>query len=173
MPISAASRLKAWLPLPSIFPAFPNCEIDPFDDAEVRVELSADQLAAGHVPFRQAIEGGVKAVMTGPVPVVAWDAEQPASTSVVVVGRLREDFGFRGLIISDDLDLPGTLRGRSIVNTALASVRAGVQLLLLAAGPQIDVLARAIADAAKADAAFGCQLKEAATAVRSIACSVA
>lgn len=151
------------------FPGFPEMRADAFDDAEVRVELTADQLVPGHAPFRQAIAEGVKAVMTGPVPVAAWDPVEPASTSAIVVGRLRNAFGFRGLIISDDLDLPGTLRGRSMVDTAIASVRAGVQLLLLAAGPQVESVAMAIAGAAEADETIAAQVKEAAAKVRSIA----
>jgi beta-N-acetylhexosaminidase len=92
-----------------------------------------------------AIASGVKAIMTGPSPIDVVDPGEPASTSEVIVHKLRADLSFSGLIISDDVDLRGTLRGRMVPEVAVKALKAGVELLLLAGGPQVeDVVARII-----------------------------
>jgi beta-N-acetylhexosaminidase len=129
------------------FPGFRITVEDPFHSETVTVPGSIAELAPGFAPYRAAINVGVKAIMTGPVPVDAIDPDQPASTSRKVVDLLRIELGFTGLIISDDLDLPGTLRGRTVPDVAVESLRAGVELLLLASGPQVDIVADHIARA--------------------------
>ncbi|MCC6305905.1 MAG: glycoside hydrolase family 3 protein [Rhodobacteraceae bacterium] len=154
------------------FPGHARLAGDPFDDPALSLEGPRAMLAPGLLPFRSAIAAGVRAVMTGPVPVTALDPGEPASTSAAVIGQLRAEMGFSGLVISDDLDLPATLRGRGLEATALAGLDAGADLLLLAAGPgaaHATRTARAIAAAAAADAARRMRLAAAAAAVRGLA----
>jgi len=114
----------------------------------VLVESAASYCAACSIQYAQrgdAIASGVKAIMTGPSPIDAVDPGEPASTSEVIVHKLRADLSFSGLIISDDVDLRGTLRGRMVPEVAVKALKAGVELLLLAGGPQVeDVVARII-----------------------------
>ena len=132
------------------FPGHHHVAADPYDDARVVVPGPRNDLEPGFTPYRQAIAAGVKCVMTGPVPTEGMDLEQPSSSSAVVTRALREEFGFKGLIISDDIDLPGTMRGRSLSEVAISGIAAGIELLLLASGPQVyDIavsLAKAVAD---------------------------
>jgi beta-N-acetylhexosaminidase len=101
--------------------------------------------------------------------VPALDPVRPASRSTIVVDLLRKKFGFSGLIISDDLDLKGTMRGDSIEDTAVDSLRAGVDLLLLSAGPQVDDVAAEIVEAVADGRVSRARLTEAADAVRRFA----
>jgi beta-N-acetylhexosaminidase len=48
------------------------------------------------------------------------------------------------LIISDDLDAVSILRGRSITDTAVASLAAGAHLLLVSSESGLDAIAEAI-----------------------------
>ena len=111
--------------------------------------------------------------MTGPIPVEAVDPLEPSSTSPAVVGMLRWTLGFDGLIVSDDLDLPGTLRGREVADAAVASLRAGVELLLLASGPQVERVASRIVDAVDGGELPLATLQSAAAKVRALADSLA
>ena len=64
-------------------------------------------------PFRKAIEAGVDAIMTAHVRVPALDPDpnRVATTSpLVVTGLLKNQLGFRGLILSDALDMAGLSR---------------------------------------------------------------
>ncbi|RVC79984.1 glycoside hydrolase family 3 protein, partial [Mesorhizobium sp. M4A.F.Ca.ET.022.05.2.1] len=108
-------------------------------------------------------------IMTGPIPVDAIDPAEPSSTSAKVVAMLRGSHRFQGLIVSDDLDLPGTLRGRTVPETAVASLKAGVDLLLLAGGPQVDDVARHIIASVRAGELAREVVARAASAVRLLA----
>ncbi|URK89381.1 glycoside hydrolase family 3 protein (plasmid) [Rhizobium sp. RCAM05350] len=106
------------------FPGFNNLDADPAL-VDVSLQTTRDHILANTLPFTAAIAAGTKAVMTGPAPVAAFDATNAASTSATVIALLKEQFGFKGLIVSDDLDSPATLRGQSLLETAIASLNAG------------------------------------------------
>jgi beta-N-acetylhexosaminidase len=129
------------------FPGHPGMPADPFDNATVTLKATREELAPNLRCFDAVIAQGVRAIMMGPIPVEAIDPVEPSSSSAKAVKLLKETHGFQGLLISDDLDLPGTLRGRTVPDVAITSLKAGVDLLLLASGPQIDEVVRHIAGA--------------------------
>ena len=147
------------------FPGFNDLESDP---ALVDVSLLTprERILHNALPFKAAIAAGTRAVMTGPAPVAAFDRENAASTSPAVMAMLRDDFGFNGLIVSDDLDAPATMRGRSLLETAIAAVNAGADLLLAGGGPHLDALCDGIAAAARSGQISPDRLAEAAARVR-------
>jgi beta-N-acetylhexosaminidase len=155
------------------FPGHHDVPLEPHDSAESTVPGDADTLAANIRPFADAVARGVRCVMTGPVPVQALDPVEPSSTSKTTVDLLRNELGFAGLVVSDDLDLAGTMRGRPIAEVALASLAAGVQLLLLSDGPQIDEIAEYIARAVQEGRLAADTLRGASEAVRQLADSLA
>ncbi|TCN22802.1 glycoside hydrolase family 3 N-terminal domain-containing protein [Sinorhizobium americanum] len=147
------------------FPGFDDLEADPalFD---VSLRTTRDRVLGNALPFRAAIEAGTKAVMTGPAPVADLDAQNAASTSATVIALLRGDFGFKGLVVSDDLDAPATMRDASLLDTAIASLNAGADLLLVGGGPHIDGLSDGIAAAAQTGRLSTERLADAARRVR-------
>jgi beta-N-acetylhexosaminidase len=63
----------------------------------------------------------------------ALDPDRPASLSPAVVKLLREDLRFRGLILTDDLEM-GAIRGaRPAEESALMALEAGVDILMFSA----------------------------------------
>jgi beta-N-acetylhexosaminidase len=72
-------------------------------------------------PFARAAAAGVAAILVGRVLVPSLESERiPASMSArVIEGRLREELGFRGLVIGDDIGL-GEEPGRAAILGALA-----------------------------------------------------
>lgn len=147
------------------FPGFNDLDADP---ALVYVSLhtARDHIMRNALPFTAAIEAGTKAIMTGPAPIVALDAHNAASTLATVIALLREQFGFTGLIVSDDLDAPATMRGRSLLETAVAAINAGADLLLVASGPHLNILCEGIVAAAQAGSISAERLSDAAGRVR-------
>lgn len=146
------------------FPGFPAITADPaLDLAQVPLGAHTPQ---DLIPFQMSIEAGALAVMAGPAPVMDLDPEQPASTSTVIVDMLRHDMHFTGLIVSDDLDAPATLKGRTEADTAIAAIRAGVGLLLLPGSSHVSQVAQALADEASHDTHFAQLLETAASHVR-------
>src|SRR5215217_5642662 len=80
------------------------------------------------LPFRVAVEAGVPMVMLGHLAVPGWD-ELPASLSSEAVRVLREDLGFTGVIVSDDLGM-GALATWTPFQIVDLAVAAGNDLLL-------------------------------------------
>jgi beta-N-acetylhexosaminidase len=151
------------------FPGHHSTPLEPFESSRSTVPGGPKTLSSNLGPYFSAIAAGVKCVMMGPVPVEALDPSEPSSTSKIAVQLLRRQVGFGGLIISDDLDLPGTMRGRAITEVAVASLNAGVQLLLLASGKQIDEVANYITKAVQDERLPADALSSAATAIRNLA----
>lgn len=151
------------------FPGHPNVAIDPFDSETVKVTATLEELAPNLRCFDATIAAGVRAIMTGPIPIDAIDPDEPASCSAKIVGMLRGAYNFKGLVVSDDIDLPGTLRGRTVPDVAVASLKAGVDLLLLASGPQVDEVAARISQSVENGELGRDVLTRAARSVRSLA----
>ena len=152
------------------FPGYPRIELDPAEEAGARMNERREAVENCLVPFAEAIRNKVEIVMTGPAIVEALDPENPASLSPAIIGLLRENLGFPGLVMSDDLDAPATLRGRPITQVAVDALNAGADLLLIAnTGNQIDRIAQAIAGAVGSGDLSEARLAQAAAIVRALA----
>ncbi|MFM9106107.1 MAG: glycoside hydrolase family 3 N-terminal domain-containing protein, partial [Chloroflexota bacterium] len=91
-------------------------------------------LATDALPFIAAIGAGAPMVMLGHLAYPQWDA-LPASISPEAVRVLREDLGFSGVVVSDDLGM-GALAAWSGTEAADLAVAAGLDMLLYAIPPQ-------------------------------------
>ena len=93
------------------------------------------------VPFRAAIRADVAFIMTAHVLVPSLDEERPATLSPrIVQALLRDELGFPGVILSDDLEMKAIARTRSVPDAAVDAVAAGCDGLLVCSG---DVEAQA------------------------------
>ena len=84
-------------------------------------------------PFKASIDAGVGAVMSAHIFLPAIDTEKglPATLSRnALTGLLREDLGFKGLIITDALDMHGVTLHFSNEEAAVRSVEAGADVVL-------------------------------------------
>lgn len=130
------------------------------------------ELCPGMIPFRAAIAAGARAVMTGPALVPAMDPELPSSLSAATIGALR-DLGFAGLVVSDDLDAIGTLRGqRDVPTAAVQALCAGSDLLLLSAANDLEQVCTRILSAVADGSLPEARLTQAAARVRALADSM-
>jgi len=101
-------------------------------------------------PFRKAIDAGVDAVMVAhvTVPALEPDPNRVATTSSAIVTQLlQQKLGFRGLVVTDALDMGGLthLYAANIGRAAVEAFKAGNDLLLIPA--DLDASFRAIVDA--------------------------
>ncbi|MDH7511542.1 MAG: glycoside hydrolase family 3 N-terminal domain-containing protein [Clostridiales bacterium] len=100
-------------------------------------------------PFARAVKAGVEAIMTAHLSVPALDPTPnlPATLSYPVLTELlRRQMGFKGLIVTDALDMGGITRSFSTREAAVRAVHAGVDMLLLPPKPAeaIDALVQAV-----------------------------
>jgi len=100
----------------------PDLEID-------RARLDAVEL----VPFRAAIAAGVPAIMSAHIRVRALDPtpDLPVTLSpAVMTGLLRDQLGFTGLLVTDDLEMGALTKTRSQAEAGYQAFAAGADLLL-------------------------------------------
>ena len=82
-------------------------------------------------PFEAAIQADVASIMSAHVIFEALDSEVPATLSRTVLQELlREELGFQGLVISDDLEMEAITSLMPIEEASLQALEAGVDLLL-------------------------------------------
>jgi beta-N-acetylhexosaminidase len=87
------------------------------------------------LPFQALARAGVAAVMTAPVVFEALDATRPATMSAPVMRLLREECGFRGAVVSDDLEMQAVVDHFDLGEAAVEAVAAGVDVLLVCHRP--------------------------------------
>lgn len=86
-------------------------------------------------PFRAAIRERVAFIMTAHVHVPSLDEERPATLSPVVVQHiLREELGYQGVILSDDLEMKAISARSPVPVSAVAAIRAGCDGVLVCSG---------------------------------------
>ena len=97
------------------------------------VEHPPDRLrAVEFVPFKTAIEAGVAFIMTAHVLVTSIDDERPATLSKKIVQAiLREELGFKGVIVSDDLEMKAIVNSYTPGEAAVAAIGAGCDAILM------------------------------------------
>lgn len=105
-------------------------------EADSHVAIPVDtrklaELAHDIKPFRHL---ALDAVMPAHVIYPAMDAN-PAGFSPYWIGKLRKDFGFAGIIFSDDLSMEGASVAGDVVARATAAYRAGCDMLLVCNSP--------------------------------------
>ena len=84
-------------------------------------------------PFRAAIKSGVDSIMTAHLAVPAIeDPSIPATLSTKILsGLLRDQLSFRGIIVTDALDMGGIGQGFAPGDAAVRAIEAGADILLM------------------------------------------
>lgn len=85
------------------------------------------------VPFRAAIDVGVQAVMSAhlALPAVTRDSTPATLAPSVMTGLLRDTLGFKGLVVTDAMDMRGVGAGYGLGESAVLAVKAGADILLM------------------------------------------
>lgn len=95
------------------------------------------------LPFQAAIAAGVPMLMTAHVHYPALDADNPATLSPKILkGLLRDELGFAGVVVSDDLQMKA-LAHLTPQEIGLQALGAGVDMLLVGNVNEETPLARA------------------------------
>lgn len=134
------------------FPGHGDTETDSHFDLPVINHTREYMDTVDLYPFRQLIDAGVEGVMTAHLQVNAYEEESnhPSSLSSHVVGDLlRKKLNFKGLVITDGLDMKGVTKYYTGGNESLAALMAGSDILLLP--PDVPAAIDAICSAARDD----------------------
>ncbi|MBV8552433.1 MAG: hypothetical protein JOY54_14110 [Acidobacteriaceae bacterium] len=95
------------------------------------------------LPFRAAIQHGADSIMTAHLAVPALDAANlPATLSQnILTGLLRDELGFKGIIVTDALEMQGIAGLYSQGEAAVRSIEAGADVLLMPTDPEACIRA--------------------------------
>jgi beta-N-acetylhexosaminidase len=125
------------------------------------VQMTREELARVALPpFRQAIQAGVCAIMVGHLLVPAIDPDAPTSVSRAAVdGLLRGELGFRGLVVTDAMEMRAVTDRYGLERAVVMAVAAGVDLVCIGNAGGDETVARL--QAALVDAVAAGELPEA------------
>ena len=99
-----------------------------------RVNASAARLDSVElVPFRAAVQAGVRGIMTfhGQLPGLDTSSLPATLNPRIMTDLLRGRLGFRGLVVTDALDMNGVLGKMTMAEVTQRAVTAGADLLLM------------------------------------------
>jgi beta-N-acetylhexosaminidase len=144
------ARANGMLTTAKHFPGHGNTAMDSHL-AEASVDEDVERLRAVDLPpFRKAIAAGVDAVMTAHVRVPALDPDpnRVATTSpTIVTDLLKNELGFKGIVVTDALDMAGLSRryAGNLGRAAVDAFKAGNDVLTMPA--DLDASYRALLEA--------------------------
>jgi len=98
-----------------------------------RVDHGLDRLRGFElVPFARAIENGADAIMVAHILFPQIDPNNPATLSSTIIGGiLKEEMGFEGLVVTDDMTMGAIIKNYSIGDAVVKSVLAGSDIVLV------------------------------------------
>ncbi len=113
------------------FPGLGGAKLDPHLLLPV-VERSRAELEADLFPFQRGVAAGVATVMSSHTVYPHLDPDIPATlSSVILTEILRRQMGFKGVVVTDDLEMGAIENEMPIEDAALAAFQAGADLLLI------------------------------------------
>lgn len=125
--LAQGSLAAGVLPVMKHMPGHGLGRVDSHKDLPV-IDASAEDLrATDFAPFR-ALAAEVPMGMTGHMVVAAFDADRPATHSPTIIRLIRDEIGFDGLLMSDDLSMEAL--GGSPAERTRAALNAGCDLAL-------------------------------------------
>lgn len=104
------------------------------DDSPVTIAATQEDLDAALIPFQGAVEAGVDLMMVSSASYPRLGADKPAVFAKPIIQTLlRDDLGFEGVVISDDLQSGAISAQTGAAGVeAVSALGAGVDLLLYA-----------------------------------------
>ena len=90
-------------------------------------------------PFQAAIAAGVDSVMTAHLSIPAWDNKPATLSTEIITGKLRQQLGFSGLVVTDALIMGGITKYASPEEAAILAVEAGNDILLMPDNPEVAI----------------------------------
>ncbi|MGH2949792.1 MAG: glycoside hydrolase family 3 N-terminal domain-containing protein, partial [Solirubrobacteraceae bacterium] len=143
------------------------------DEGSETIERTRSELEADLAPFRAGIEAGTEFVMAGHAVYPALDAESIASQSPAVIdGLLRDELGFGGVVMTDSLEAAAVRAVADVEEAALASARAGVDVILTTGRGSYIRVYRALLAEAQEDPEFRRRVRASAARVLAAQSSV-
>ena len=124
---------KGVYPSAKHFPGHGDTEVDSHSGLPI-INVTRGRLESVEFPpFKAAITAGVPMVMTAHVLVPSLDERNPATLSSSILGILRTEMRFEGLIVTDSMGMEALKKERTMEEAAIEAFNAGADILLFGA----------------------------------------
>jgi beta-N-acetylhexosaminidase len=138
---------------------------DTEQDSHLELPVVSGRLEDALLPFRAALDAGVRAIMTAHVRVPSF-GEAPATMNPQIVQELlRAELGFAGLVVTDALEMSAVSATVGVENAAAAALAAGADALCVGRDLAPEPVHRAVVDAVRSGRLEEERVQEAATRV--------
>ena len=127
------------IPVYKHFPGHGDTIIDSHEDLPIITKSREELLNFELIPFKRAIESGANIIMVGHLAVPSITKDNiPASLSKKLISDfLKDELGYRGLVITDALNMKALTNYYSEDELCPIAVKAGVDLLLMPPSPKV------------------------------------
>lgn len=131
------------------FPGHGDTDVDSHFDMPVIRKSRAQLDSLELYPFRKAIEAGVQSIMMAHLYIPALDSTPNTPTSIshkAITEYLKGELGYKGIVITDALEMKGIAKFYSKGEEAARSLLAGNDMMMLpsTASGSVDAIKRAI-----------------------------
>lgn len=114
------------------FPGLGEAVVDPHFKLPYVTKSESDLRSQDVLPFQDAIAAEVASIMTSHTIYQYLDPENPATLSkIILTNLLRNELGYDGVIITDDLEMGAIEKEGDLGLAALQAFKAGADLLLI------------------------------------------
>ncbi|MGO4544049.1 beta-N-acetylhexosaminidase [Paenibacillus sp. 2TAB23] len=114
------------------FPGHGDTSVDSHLDLPVVNKSMAELQAFELLPFKEAIKQKADAIMVAHLLIPKLDKTYPASLSkTIVTDLLREELGYDGVVITDDMTMGGITEHFDVGESAVRSIQAGTDIILI------------------------------------------
>ncbi len=137
-PFAAGQRAAGNLPVCQHFPGHGRADAESHR-GRVATPPLAELRAADLRPYAELLAGGAVGVMVGHLDVPGLTGELPSSLTPEVYALLRGEYGFDGLVLTDDLGAMRAVSGRfALPEAVLRALDAGADMALWSSGGPVD-----------------------------------
>ena len=126
----SAMRKYGIIPCVKHFPGHGDADKDSHLTLPV-INLPLDEMERIHIkPFKKAVEYGIEMIMAAHLHCFCFDKEEiPSSLSKNAIGYLRNNLGYKGVIISDDMVMKGVQKYGAL-EACLMGINSGLDMFI-------------------------------------------
>lgn len=151
--VSRTYERNGMLPCVKHFPGHGDASVDSHLGLP-KIDIPLDEMERLHIaPFKSAILGGIDMVMVAHLHCTCFDKDViPTSLSDNALNYLRENLGFKGVAISDDMIMKGVSEQFTSLEACVKGIKAGLNMFIYRnSNPDIIETIEKIAELAKND----------------------
>ncbi|MGL5347059.1 MAG: beta-N-acetylhexosaminidase [Peptostreptococcaceae bacterium] len=131
------------IPTVKHFPGHGDTDVDSHIGLPIVTKELSELNKFEFIPFKKAIDKNCDVVMISHIILDKIDHQNPSTLSKkVITDILKKDLGFKGVVITDDINMGAITQNYSVKEASIKSIQAGVDIILI--GNDVEITKRVI-----------------------------